>query len=71
MDEVQCDVFGKSFRFVFCTAKCKKVELYSKNGEQAVHLVLQCGKLFQNVTQLVSLSGTVMTVDLYQTAEWL
>lgn len=35
------------------------------------HLVLQCGKLFQNVAQLVSLSGAVMTMDLYQTAEWL
>lgn len=39
--------------------------------QKMFHLVLQCGKLFQNVAQLVSLSGAVMTVDLYQTAEWL
>lgn len=35
------------------------------------YFILQCGKLFKNVTQLVSLPGSVVAVDLYQTAEWL
>lgn len=35
------------------------------------HLILQCGKLFKNMTQFVSLSSSVVSVDLDQTAEWL
>lgn len=35
------------------------------------HLILQRGKLFKNVTQLVSLSSSVVSVNLDQTAEWL
>lgn len=35
------------------------------------HLILQRGELLQNVAQLVPLSGAVVTMDLYQTAEWL
>ena len=34
-------------------------------------LILQCGKLLQDVAQLVSLSSTVVSMDLNQTAEGL
>lgn len=35
----------------------------------AAHFILQCGKLFKNVSQLVSLSSTVVSVDLDEAAE--
>lgn len=35
----------------------------------SVHLILQCGKLLKNVSQLVSLSGSVVSVDLDEAAE--
>lgn len=44
----------------------------TREGEKvAVHLILQCGKLLKNVSQLVSLPSTVVSVDLDQTTEWL
>lgn len=54
---------------MFIEAKRKR---RNRTGETAAgHLILQCGKLFKNVTQFVSLSSSVMSVDLDQTAEWL
>lgn len=52
-------------------AKDKKEEKNRKTIQwyAGAHLILQCGKLLQNVAQLVPLSCAVVTMDLYQTAE--
>lgn len=37
----------------------------------AIHLILQCGKLLKDVAEFISLSSTIVPMDLDEAAEWL